>query len=88
MKELLIQDKDEELETRLDRLKKELVKAMIIIITLTLMTMMVMMTIVKNYIADSIISDIITMAKSYFVDTMISGHQYQIIMVDKTEVQK
>ena len=88
MKELLSQDKDEELETRLDRLKKELVKAMIIIITLTLMTMMVMMTIVKNYIADSIISDIITMAKSYFVDTMISGHQYQIIMVDKTEVQK
>ena len=88
MKELLSQDKDEELETRLDRLKKELVKAMIIIITLTLMTMMVMMTIVKNCIADSIISDIITMAKSYFVDTMISGHQYQIIMVDKTEVQK
>ena len=88
MKELLSQDKDEELETRLDRLKKELVKAMIIIITLTLMTMMVMMTIVKNYIADSIISDIITMAKSYFVDTMISGHQYQIIMVDKSEVQK
>ena len=88
MKELLSQDKDEELETRLDRLRKELVKAMIIIITLTLMTMMVMMTIVKNYIADSIISDIITMAKSYFVDTMISGHQYQIIMVDKSEVQK
>ena len=83
VKELLSQAKDEELQTRLDRLKKRIDKSddnnnnNINFDGNDDSNKMV-----ENYIADSIISDII-MTKNYFVDTMISGHQYQITVKKK-----
>ena len=41
---------------------------------------MIMITMVKNYVADSIILDIITMTKNYIVDTMISGRSEEELL--------
>ena len=64
VKQLLGQEKDEELQARLDMLRKKLIKAMmmiktIIIITLILMIamMMIKMLMENNYTEDSVILD-------------------------------
>ena len=83
VKGLLSQAKDEELQTRPDRLKKRIDKSddnnnnNINFDDNDDSNKMV-----KNYITDSIISDII-MTKNYFVETMISGRQYQITVKKK-----
>ena len=49
---------------------------------------MIMIMMMKNYVADSIISDIITMTKNSIVDTMISGRREEELLQRYNSLRK